>query len=344
MTPVDSPDAVILHLSDLHFVGYLENTSLHPLSPPHQPKPHNFDVLSQLESIVKDVLRPLSDRAVVVVSGDLTTAGDPPAFEVVSTYLRGHMWLSRETKVGLNLLDQYKLNGRLLVVPGNHDFWYGFGDRKATYNQFFGYLDQSINPAIYPMLIGGISFLFILFDSNQVISRNPGNVLNALGWGRIGDDQMRRVKFEFGSREFLKKVPNGFDIEGALKIAVMHHHLALPTDRPQDWYAPFLEMEDAPSVINDLRDFFGVRLVLCGHRHFPFQLNLSPSTSAKMPLSCAGTASELNPAHQINSFKIYWIKRQAGGLSIEMEEYKRDGSQEGVNGPTFISQRFEDIL
>lgn len=325
----DNPDAVVLHLSDLHFTSYLQNVS--GAIPYLAPKPHDFSVLQEIHAHITLLVKRWQDRCVFVVSGDLTTSGEPGAYETVSTYLRGHVWVSSMTRVGLDLVDQHRMEERLLVVPGNHDIWFDgissvlpWGsnpDRRALYQHYFG---DTYTRAVYPVKAGGISFLFFLLDSNRLADWNPLNVRNALGRGRVGNDQIELMKAEYDGfvREFEDDPIPGFDLDSAVRVGVLHHHLVVPEDDSK-LTERLLRLGDAPEVIDLFARHLQVRLVLCGHQHVPF---VAPVENGRTWISCAGTSTQFGSG--VNSYKVYWVKREGDSTVIEMEEFQRDGKVE----------------
>ncbi len=327
MPPTWNPDAVVLHLSDLHFSGYLQN--VHGEGEWSKfARPHDFGLLLEVESHVRPLLERWHERTIVVVTGDLTTAAEPPAYEIAATYLRGMVWVNDRTKVGLALVDQYHMEERLLVVPGNHDTWlYGplftqwrrYSDRRALYRQYFA---RTYERLVYPLVAGGISFLFFLLDSNEVQAFNPLNCRNVLGQGRVGLPQIRQVQADynqFGTSS--TKRPDGFDLGSAVRIGVLHHHPALPEGHPDSLGGRLLELQDAEDVMALFRHPLEARLVLCGHQHYPYVCPSGPADEGWPRVSCAGSATQRE--RSINSFKVYWIRRNDHGTVIEMEEYRR---------------------
>jgi 3',5'-cyclic AMP phosphodiesterase CpdA len=324
-----SPDALIVHLSDLHFSGYLQNVHGHG-EWGRVAKTHDFPLILEMETHVLPLLKLFHQRTVVVVTGDLTAAAEPPAYETVATYLRGLVWVGNNLSVGLGLVDRFGMGDRLFVVPGNHDTWVSLGaatvwkqykNRRALYQQYFGAIEQK---HLFPLVVGKMSLLFFLLDSNNIIKGNLWNLKNVLGRGRVGRHQLAQVEAELNQFSANpSEWPEGFSFEDSIRIGLIHHHPAVPDGTRHSLGQNLLLLEDHDEVREFLVHVVAARLVLCGHQHFPFHAPLSSEDLPNKPwLSCSGTATQRDS--KINSFKVYWLRRREPGVEIAMEEYRRD--------------------
>lgn len=312
-----NPDIAVLHLSDLHFGPYLQGVSRIGEWSTFT-APHSFNLLQGMETNTPEFFRKYGDRLIVVVTGDMTTTAEPPAYEAVNNYLRDLPFVSSKLRVGLNL---DKFRDRMYIVPGNHDVWLygGFFTRWKRYtdrrDQYFKYFPERL-PDAFPLVINGTSITLYTIDTNRVKRRiNPFNFTNVLGRGEVGDEQIGELLALHTSlsRRRSKGLPEGFDYDSSLKIALMHHHLALPSSIPDSLQQKFLKLEDAPAVLHQLCGI-GVRLVLCGHQHFPYQisdLQGEDNSGQSLFLSCAGSTSQLGCAK--NSFYVYEITDKKDG-------------------------------
>jgi 3',5'-cyclic AMP phosphodiesterase CpdA len=275
-----------------------------------------------------NIIEKYRDRLIVAVTGDLTTSAEPPAYEAVNNYLRNYPFVSSKLQVGLRLQG---IQDRIFFVPGNHDIWLygnwftrwkGYPNRREQYQKYF----PEKLPNAYPLVVNGVSITAFTIDTNCVKKSNPFNLVNVLGKGEVGKEQIAEIQTLHNSllNHTFQDIPDGFDYPSSLKIALMHHHLALPSDFHEDIQQKFLELNDSPSVLNLLCDI-GVRLVLCGHQHFPYHIsNLSFSNypGHTIFLSCAGSATQIECKR--NSFSAYEITRSGNGYNLRLLIYEAD--------------------
>src|ERR1700686_2198770 len=100
----------------------------------------------------------------------------------------------------------------------------------ATLSDYFG-----MQPQVLPCVVNGVSFIFYLLDSNELLTGglNAWNIRNALGRGRVGKAQISNVLAMHN--QLLAgnvPVPAGFDLATAVRIGVLHHHPAIPEGHP----------------------------------------------------------------------------------------------------------------
>lgn len=305
-----NPDIVILHLSDLHFGPYLQGVSKIGEWSQFAP-PHDFNLLQGMETKVIEILQKFKDRLIVTVTGDMTTAAEPPAYESVNNYLRDNPFVSSRIRVGLEL---HEIPIGIYIVPGNHDVWLygnlltrwkGYANRK---DQYFKYFPDQL-PNAYPLLINGNSITIYTLDTNRVGGVNPLNFTNVLGRGGVGKQQIGEIQTLHNNlrSSTFQGIPKDFNYGSSLKILLMHHHLELPSNIPDSIEQKLMRLYDAPSILNLLCEI-GIHIILCGHQHFPYQIpNLqSPSyPNHSIFLSCAGSATQIDCDR--NSFYCYEI-------------------------------------
>jgi len=323
-----NPDIVILHLSDLHFGPYLQGVSkIGEWS--SFAAPHNFNLLQGMETKVTEIFRKHKERLIVVVTGDMTTAAEPPAYESVNNYLRDNPFVSSKLRVGLELQE---IENKMYVVPGNHDIWL-YGNwfsrwKRYTYrkDQYFKYFPEQL-PNAYPLLINGISLTIYTIDTNRVGGFNPFNFKNVLGKGEVGKQQMGEIQVLHNNLRngTFQNIPEGFDYNASLKVALMHHHLELPSNIPNDVEQKLLKLDDAKSILTLLCEI-GVHIILCGHQHFPYQiptLQSSNNPNHSIFLSCAGSATQIECKR--NSFSCYEIiDNHNGTYNLRVLLYEAD--------------------
>ena len=192
-----------------------------------------------------------------------------------------------------------------------------------------------MQPQVLPCVVNGVSFIFYLLDSNELLTGglNAWNIRNALGRGRVGKAQISNVLAMHN--QLLAgnvPVPAGFDLATAVRIGVLHHHPAIPEGHPGGIEQQLLRLQDATDVTALFHEQLQTHLVVCGHQHFPY---LYPDPATGTPwLSCAGTATQHESP--VNSFKLYWIRNSAP-RSITIEEFSRTRSAAAVSKFTSTS-------
>ena len=327
--PKQEPDVLIYHLSDLHFGPFLQGVSRVGEWSSFS-APHDYNLLQGMEIALdfNNVMEKYKDRLIVVVTGDMTTAAEPPAYESVNNYIRDYPFVSSIHQVGLRINEKLK---RIYSVPGNHDIWVygnlfsrwkGYANRREQYIRYF---PESL-PNAYPLVINGMSLTIFTIDTNRVSRINPFNFKNVLGRGEVGKAQIADIQtlHNLLLNGTCPNTPQGFDYGSSLKIALMHHHLALPPDCPEDHEQKCLRLEDADSATNVLSEI-GVQLVLCGHQHFPYhipELTSSSRPGHKIFLSCAGSATQIESKR--NSFSTYEICKGGDRFSLHLTTYEAD--------------------
>jgi 3',5'-cyclic AMP phosphodiesterase CpdA len=324
------PDVIIYHLSDLHFGPFLQGVSRIGEWSSFS-APHDYGLLNAMETTLNlnRVMENYGDRLLVVITGDMTTAAEPPAYESVNNYIRDNPFVASDHRIGLQIDEK---RTRIFFVPGNHDMWVygnlfsrwkGYANRREQYNRYF----REPLPNAYPLVINGVSLTIFTLDTNRVTKVNPLNFKNVLGTGEVGKAQIADLHMLAGklsTNDF--PVPEGFDYKASLKIALMHHHLALPADCPSDFEQECLRLEDAELVTNALGNI-GVQLVLCGHQHFPYHIPELPSSSGhKIFLSCAGSATQIGCAQ--NSFSTYEIRKGDNKFNLHLTVYEANASND----------------
>jgi 3',5'-cyclic AMP phosphodiesterase CpdA len=247
---------------------------------------------------------------IVAVTGDLTAAAEPPAYEAMYNFLTGSVAVSGRYHLGLGLS---QLHNRFCVVPGNHDVWLRadpfskwseYADRRDLYATYF----SEPLPDVRSLVVNGRSITLYTMDSNRLAHTvDIANLENALGRGKVGTPQINGLNALHASLlEGRQSVGEpGYDYASSLKIAMLHHHLALPADTPRGWRQMLLELVDAEDVLHLLHGI-DVRLVLCGHQHRSYRLHdlKAPAFSGEpLVLSCAESVTQCKC--QENSFQFY---------------------------------------
>jgi hypothetical protein len=180
-------------------------------------------------------------------------------------------------------------------------------------------------------VINGISITIFTIDTNRVVGFNPFNFLNVLGRGKVGNQQIGEIQALHNNLRngTFHDIPQDFDYAKSLKIALMHHHLELPSNIPGSIEQELLKLEDAPSVLNLLLEM-RVHMVLCGHEHFPYQIPQLQSPSCanhSLFLSCAGSPTQIG--NKRNSFFSYEISNNHDGTyNLRVLLYEADAGND----------------
>ena len=296
---------ILIHFSDLHFIEYLQNTEDTTSSSIYKGvRPHSYFFALQLCSSIRNIEREYEKTDIpiqLVCTGDVTTTASLGAFEEVHNYLYWSKYVSSKIKVGIN----YERD-KIFFVPGNHDTWFRraglfarWQPREFTLRKYF--------PGNFPdcRIIrdrGNRHYTFFLLDSNRCKPR----IFSAykISQGEIGEEQRKSLNdlvYSLSNKDN-RKLPQSYDYSSSIKIALLHHHIALPQNRTQMNKNKLLQLRDRKLVIDALKQH-GIFLVLCGHQHEPYIIDNVDNN--RVFLSCAGSATQLGES--INSFCVYFF-------------------------------------
>ena len=170
----------------------------------------------------------------------------------------------------------------VLAVPGNHDVplyrvWERLG---APYGAYRRYFDPNLEPTIGD-------------DEVALAGLNTAHGLTFTG-GRLGASQLRAA-----AAVFARAAP------GALRIAVLHHHLVMPPTGKAGGV-----LRGAARALYEL-SVAGVDLVLAGHVHRSFlaQAATAPDRQAPMLiLHCGTTTSSRGRVEESGRNTLNWIE------------------------------------
>ncbi len=323
----------ILHLSDLHFGPYLQQTESHgEWANIPGAFPHHYRLVQGMEFHAALLLKEYKGRILAAITGDMTTAGEPSAYEIINNYIRGRTYVRGLAKAGLGLSDE---KVPFFHVPGNHDYWHSAGwpvskwNYKSRFEIYRKYFPEPL-PEVYPVVLNGTSVTIYTLDSN-VIGRHrlPFQLDNMLGNGEVGDaqlaDMQTRHQALVQASEAGTGVPAGYSHAGSLKVLLLHHHLALPSEVDEKKIAQrLLVLKDAAKVKAMISDY-GIHMVLCGHQHFPHMLyDLEVGDNRhKVFYACAGSATQVKCDQ--NSFFFYeFAPRGTDQLVLTPTRYVRN--------------------
>jgi 3',5'-cyclic AMP phosphodiesterase CpdA len=215
----------------------------------------------------------------LVITGDVTLSGEPSEFE----------------KAG-KLLARFARQGKLTVIPGNHDVWSYESAEKYRFLRMLGPDGNGMKSAVqsFPRAVPlGDDAVLIALDSARW-GEDPWQTP-----GKVGSQQLRLARDLV--REHARQ-------EKAILLAV-HHHLVIPPERvPSDARVAKMPLADADQLVRMVAEL-PIAAVLHGHRHVAFRVDL-PGASGPTPVLCAGSASRVadEPVRRARAF-VYEVDR-----------------------------------
>jgi len=214
-----------------------------------------------------------------VITGDITLSGEPSEFEKAR-----------------KLLARFAKEGRLTVLPGNHDVWSYEAAEKYRFLKLLGPDGNGMKSPVqsFPRAVPlGEEAVLIALDSARW-GEDPRATP-----GKLGTQQLR------ATRELVREHARH---EKAVLLAV-HHHLVIPPERvPSDAKVAKMPLADADQLVRLVAEL-PIAAVLHGHRHVAFRVEL-PGASGPTPVLCAGSASRVadEPVRRARAF-VYEVDR-----------------------------------
>lgn len=281
--------ATILHLTDVHFgTDHRFNMAATATAPDAQ-RP-------LLDSVLRDSETLGVTPDLVVVTGDLTSTGQPGEFKQFGTFAS-------------SLCSHFKLkHSSVLIVPGNHDVYWGRKADAVSKGEFGSFVSGFYNlPSNDPQL----ELPIVEFGGVCVLGMDTTTLMRASlsGIGHVGYPQLdmaeKRLK---GSK-------------AAVRVLALHHHLL-----PVSWVEPGLPEEqksmtlDAPTVLAWAQRN-GFSMILHGHQHqsflATFHLADLPGDSLLVNGGPSAGAKDLPPQER-NGYQ--WIKVEERRLRVTVRE------------------------
>jgi hypothetical protein len=275
----------IVHISDLHFSDRQPGAGTDPGLPPLLARlpfldgvlGHHRSALNQLDRLYNA----LGEGQYLVVTGDLTANGATGQRTLVDNFISRP---SQTADPGLNV-PQWKNLG----IYGNHDHWGGvnapIGGPTAGFGTFFGQFPLVPGPI---MLDDDILLRFLLIDTDAEV-------------GSMSSDRvLARGKFVHQLTQIQALLPAQLD-DNEIRVLLMHHSCMPgdPTAAPSSpsRLAPLEIVRGTRQVLDRFLVDYGIRVILCGHRHTPRLSRIFPSngfeTSLVFEVRC-GTTTQLD--------------------------------------------------
>ncbi len=214
--------------------------------------------------VAKKLVAALREEKVdhLLVTGDLTLSGEPSEFDRAA-----------------EMLSPFAREGRLTVLPGNHDVWSHDAAGSFRFLRSIGPDGKGMKKpyAVYPIRVDlSPEVVLVGLDS----ARYGEQPMEAPGW--IGSDQLAQA------RELVREA----GMDGKAVVLALHHHLVIPPERvPSDAKLQRMPLFDADKVVRLCAEL-PVAAVLHGHRHTAFRIEI-PGASRPTPVVCAGSCSRL---------------------------------------------------
>lgn len=238
----------LLHLSDLHFGAQ------HAYAIP-KVKSGVIGKQTLLDSICRDLSIqkiPLSDIALVLITGDLTSTANAQEFNEVARFIE-----DIKQRFGLGA-------GQIVIVPGNHDIeWINKNgilneDAELNYRNF----SRSVYNCDAEDSLLRINEFFIKDKKAAIFGLNSCRVESqeTAGIGYVGTEQIQQID------DFVRNNP---DLD--YKIALLHHHLL-----PVNYTETYSVEQKGISILLDAEALMqclitnGIQTVLHGHQHQPY--------------------------------------------------------------------------
>jgi len=271
----------LLWLSDLHFAEGAHRAR-HGFAYQKDETPYTPNLHQQLEWVLSEH-EALVDIEGVIVSGDITWKAHPDEFAAARTFIREIIAKTGKT-------DRPE---RVALCPGNHDLRFSdspwdkgapieasSAQARQAFEAFYRRMfeappNQFLSMGRRFLLAGAIPVEIVCLNSS-LLQQDPGAFQ---GHGFIGQAQLRHAAAEagWGVRGASSEEPR------AVRIVVVHHHLLPVIDqlRPerQGHYSTPLDAEALSRWLVKHR----VDLVLHGHMHEPFCVEVHRGESLTMP-------------------------------------------------------------
>lgn len=308
----------IVHISDLHFSDRQPGTGTDPSVPPLLARlpfldgvlGHHRAALSQLEKFYQQV----AEEQFLAVTGDLTANGGTGQRYMVDNFISRP---SQTIDPGLNET-QWKDFG----IYGNHDHWGGinwpFGGPTAGFATFFNQFPLVRGPLT---LSNGIYLRFLLIDTDADV-------------GAYSKDRvLARGKFVSQLTHLGNLLPAHPD-DNEIRVLLMHHSCMPgdPTAAPgtPSRMAPLEIDRGTRQVLDRFLVDYGIRVILCGHRHTPRLSHLTPTngveTGTVFEARC-GTTTQLDryPNDVLSKINVQNRKLHPNSLILHRLVERSDG-------------------
>jgi len=230
----------------------------------------NSHPLDLAERLIEDVT--MQDIDHVVVTGDVTNLSLPGEFQRAYRLLR--------------IIGDHQ---KLTVVPGNHDVYTKGAERQQRFENFFGDILFGPNSTpenwVYPA-IKDLGDVVVIGLSSALAT----GLLSS--WGRIGNDQMKRLDQALETAEF----------ENKFKIALVHHNI----HKRDLFHEQTSALKDRDELIQTLLKH-NVHLLLHGHTHRANRFTVSRDEHTMAIMGSGSSTQNSSDPERMARYNIYTI-------------------------------------
>lgn len=252
----DTPQLLIIHLSDIHFGGRHRFSA--PATPAGDVPDDAYPTL--LKKLVADVAGEDPGCPVLIaVTGDVAETGSYDEFKKAKEFL-SH--LAEAVVYG-----RARGIGSIFVVPGNHDVLFtcsDIGERWQQWTDFHNDLYKASVDRAKPRdfarvhdCLDELGAIVVCVNSSMYVEQGKSDQDR----GRVDMDQLLRLEEELEQIDRLR-------LDSAIRVALIHHHPVLipALAEPNRGYDAVL---NSAQLLRILRQF-GFHVILHGHKHNPY--------------------------------------------------------------------------
>lgn len=252
-----------------------------------------------------------------IFSGDLATTGMTPDMAVAAAYLNGRPMHQVSAKHLLLALP----SARTVLVPGNHDRYYGAKLKPESVEfergSHFGgswrikeTKDASVRSFVNHSILhkNGAKLGVVCGDFSYTPENAPAFFGSYIGGGCVEDSTVN----EMIRRTLLLQ-------SGGVPCIWVAHHAPIPTG-----FNPFLRLKDARKLGDGALET-GIRTILCGHTHVASKIEYaikSRKGTDRTRVICAGSATEYGKGHRSYFELLFNVASEVEEPKVRLAEHR----------------------
>lgn len=303
----------VLWLSDLHF-----SKDFHRFPIKAHDSPSKMTLIDRLHKELKT--ENISAPSAVLITGDLTWAGEEEEFRLVREFLG-------------ELQSRYSLaDNQIVFCPGNHDLRFTkrpwekgeeveFAPEEATahfvnfYREFYGVQPNEFLCSGRRLVLGDGVCIEVVSLNSSLLRQEP-EVFQ--GQGMITEQQLDFVSSEMGWQKGPNTAPKPF------RILMLHHHVVPILSETPKYGETLSTVYDAPDLIKWIAQY-EINLVLHGHMHFissKEENTINPEDEkinhhfTIVSMGSSGVIEDKISEQKYNSFSIIKFARNSASVDI----------------------------